>query len=169
MTVALEDQAKIADGAGPFADVPEPEPRVLWIPPRRGYLTRSVDEAIDFGWEQVKAPTQDWTGLCQSFCRQSYGVGAWAPSAISAWAKIPAKRKTVGGDPSDAPRGALLYYSGGKYGHVALAIGKKTDWKCLSNDYQAKGRIGQAPRTFPRWGIRYLGWSAWTPFGMMNV
>ena len=169
MTAALEDQAKIADGAGPFADVPELEPRTLWIPPKRGYLARTVDEAIDFGWEQVKAPSQDWTGLCLSFCRQSYGVPAFAPSAIKAWGRTPAKHRHVGGDPSDAPRGALLYYSGGKYGHVALAIGRKTNWKCLSNDYQSKGRIGQAPRTFPRWGIRYLGWSAWTPFGMMNV
>ena len=169
MTVALEDQAKIADGAGPFVDVTEPEPRSLWIPPKRGWLKRSVEEAIEFGWEQVKAPTQDWTGLCQSFCRQSYGVPAWSGSAIGAWKKIPAKHKHAGGDPSEAPRGALLYYSGGQYGHVALAIGKKTTWKCLSNDYQTKGRIGQAPRTFPRWGIRYLGWSAWTPFGSMKL
>jgi hypothetical protein len=24
------------------------------------------------------------------------------------------------------------------------------------------GRIDQAPRTFPRWGLTYLGWSFWT-------
>ena len=168
-TAVLNEDAALVEGTGPFADVPEPEPRTLWIPPKRGYLKRSVDEAIDWAWGQAKDPTQDWTGLCQSFCRQSYGVGAWAPSAIKAWERIPKAKKTTGGKPEDAPRGALLYYRGGQFGHVAIAIGKKTNRSCLSNDYVERGRIDRAPRGFPRWGIRYLGWSAWTPFGTMNI
>jgi hypothetical protein len=169
MTATLNEDATLLDGTGPFADLPEREPRFIWIPPKRGYLTRTVDEAIAWGWGQAKAPSQDWTGLCQSFCRQSYGVPAWAASAIIAWRKIPAKHKTSGGKPTDAPRGSLIYFEGGKYGHVALAIGKKTNRSCLSNDYVARGEIDRAPRDFPRWGIRYVGWSAWTPFGSMKL
>ena len=118
-TAVLNEDAALTEGTGPFADVPEMEPRTLWIPPKRGYLKRSVDEAIEWAWGQAKDPTQDWTGLCQSFCRQSYGVGPWAGSAIKAWQRIGKANKVIGGKPEDAPRGALLYYSGGQSGHVA--------------------------------------------------
>lgn len=132
-------------------------------------LSRTVDEVIAWSKGQRDNPTQSWQGLCQSHCRNAYGVPAWAPSAIEAWKKIPKSEKHVGGKPSDAPRGAILYYSGGKYGHVALAIGKKTHDKCLTNDYTFMGKIGVAPRTFPRWGITYLGWSNWTPYGSLDL
>jgi len=168
-TRTLNEDATILEGIGPFADVPEMEPRTIWIPPKRGYLKRSVDEAIEWAWDQAKDPSQDWTGLCQSFCRQSYGIGAWAPSAIKAWDRIPKGKKVIGGKPEDCPRGGLIYFSGGKYGHVAIAIGKKTNTGCLSNDYVERGRIDRAPRGFPRWGIRYVGWSAWTPAGTMQI
>ena len=57
------------------------------------YLPRNINEVITWSRNQVKNPTQDWTGLCQSHCRQAYGVPAWAPSAIAAWHKIPEAQK----------------------------------------------------------------------------
>lgn len=137
------------------------------LKPRR--LPRTVSTVIAWSREQSQHPTQSWQGLCQSHCRTAYGVKAWSSSAIGAWAKIPLRYRHTGGSPTDAPRGALLYYSGGKYGHVALAIGKRTSTWCLSNDYTAQGRIGVAPRTFPRWGLHYVGWSNWTPEGMLDL
>lgn len=133
------------------------------------WLNRTVSDVMKFGRSQITNPTQSWNGLCQSFCRQAYGVPAWAPSAIAAWNKIPASQKHVGGKPSQAPRGALLYYSGGKFGHVAIASGVKTHDKCLSNDYIRQGKIDYAPRTFPRWGLTYLGYSSWTEYGSLKV
>ena len=133
------------------------------------FLDRSVDEVMKWANNQRKNPTQSWRMLCQSFCRQAYGVPAWAPSAISAWGKIPRNQKHVGGKPSDAPRGALLYYAIGKYGHVTIACGKKRSVNCLSNDYMETGQIDYAPRTLPRWNARYLGWSNWTPYGELRV
>ena len=133
------------------------------------YLKRTVAEVMAFSRGQIVHPTRSWRGMCQSHCRSAYGVPAWAPSAISAWNKIPRQHKHVGGSPSQAPRGALLYYSGGQFGHVAIAAGIKTHDKCLSNDYVRQGKIDYAPRTFPRWGLKYLGWSAWTPYGELNV
>lgn len=134
-----------------------------------GFLSRTVDEAIEFAEKQAVSPTQSWKNLCQSFCRQAYGVPAWASSAKQAWAKIPKDQKRSGGYPDEAPRGALIYFTSGEYGHVALAIGKSTSDKCWSNDYVESGMIDKAPRTFPRWGLTYAGWSAWTPYGEMNL
>ena len=133
------------------------------------YLSRNVNEVITWSRNQVKDPTQDWTGLCQSHCRQAYGVGAWAGSAIIAWRAIPAAQKHPGIKPSSAPRGSLLYYDIGKWGHVAIAIGKKTNVSCLSNDYVRRGMIDACSREFPRWGATYLGWSAWTPSGSLRL
>jgi hypothetical protein len=131
-------------------------------------LSRDVDEAIAWGRGQISHPTQDWTGMCQSFVRQCDGVGAWASSAIKAYDSIPDSEKVAGGSPFDAPRGSAIYFAGGSYGHVALCIGKTTNTKCLSNDYVRRGKIDEAPRDFPRWGLTYVGWSFWTPFGELQ-
>jgi hypothetical protein len=133
------------------------------------YLSRNINEVITWSRNQIKDPTQDWTGLCQSHCRQAYGVGAWAGSAIIAWRAIPAAQKHPGIKPSSAPRGSLLYYDIGKFGHVAIAIGKRTNVSCLSNDYVRQGMIDACSREFPRWGATYLGWSAWTPVGSLRL
>jgi len=132
------------------------------------FLDKTVDQVMAFSTGQITHPTQSWQGMCQSHCRHAYGVPAWAPSAIAAWKRIPNEFKHRG-KPEDAPRGAILYYSGGKYGHVALAAGKTTKDKCLSNDYMRPTKIDYAPRTFPRWGLTYLGWSNWTPYGVLKL
>jgi len=131
-------------------------------------VIRTADQVIAWSRAQIEHPSQSWKGLCQSHCRQAYGIPAWSGSAIGAWKLIPAGKKHPGKDPAKAPRGALLYYSGGKYGHVAIAIGKKTSDKCLSNDYVRPGMIDVAPRSFAGWGLKYLGWSTWTPFGELR-
>ena len=131
---------------------------------RTKYLKRSVSDAIAWATRQIRRPSQSWYKLCQSFVRQAYGVPGWADSAQLAWDKIPNHKKTIGGSPFSAPRGAALYYSGGEFGHVALA----TRTKCLSNDYRRSGKINFAPRNFPKWNQKYLGWSMWTPFGEMR-
>ena len=132
-------------------------------------VKRSVDEVIAWSRAQIANPTQDWTGLCQSHVRQAMGLGAWAPSAIEAWERIPAEHKFTGGKVTDAPRGAQMYYDIGTFGHVVIAIGRNTDAYCLSNDYIRQGHIDRAPRALPRWGAKYLGWSAWTPYGVLDL
>lgn len=132
------------------------------------YLKRSVDDAIAWSKSQIDRPTQNWSNMCQSHCRQAYGVPAWASSAKIAWNTIPSREKHAGGKPFDAPRGALIYFDSGTYGHVAIATGKSTNDKCLSNDYMRQGQIDYAPRDFPRWGLHYAGWSFWTPYGELR-
>jgi hypothetical protein len=134
-----------------------------------GYLARSVDDVIDWSRKQIDHPTQDWYNLCQSHCRQAYGVGAWAGSAWEAWGKIPDAEKVKTSDARRAPRGALIYYKGGSYGHVTIAIGKTTDTNVLSNDYKRKGRIDEcSTRDLPRWGLTVVGYSFWTPAGELR-
>jgi hypothetical protein len=134
------------------------------------YLDRTVDEVLAWSRSEIRNPTRDWRGMCQSHCRSAYGVQGWSPSAITAWHKIPDAKRNEGGSPEEAPRGAVLYYSGGQFGHAALAAGVRTNGKCLSNDYVRNGRIDYAPRDFSRWGnLDYVGWSAWTPFGSLRL
>ena len=138
-------------------------------PPTVKYLPRTVNDVIAWSRKERADPSRDWSGMCQQHCRSAYDVPAWAKSAIEAWHKTPDSQKHKGGKPEDAPRGALLYYEGGKFGHVAIATGIKTDDKCLSNDYVERGKIDYAPRSFARWGLRYVGWSVYTPFGSLKV
>lgn len=87
------------------------------------YLDRTVDEVLAWSRSEIRNPTRDWRGMCQSHCRSAYGVQGWSPSAITAWHKIPDAKRNEGGSPEEAPRGAVLYYSGGQFGHAALAAG----------------------------------------------
>jgi hypothetical protein len=136
--------------------------------PARKYLKAKPDDAIAWMREQSVHPTQSWRGLCQSSCRGAYRIPAWAGSAILAWNKIPKEHRHYG-KPGSAPRGAIMYYSIGKYGHAVIAIGKKTNDKCMSVDYVRQSRIDVAPRSMVRWGAKYLGWSDWTPFGFIDI
>lgn len=133
------------------------------------YLPRTVGEVMRWARGQIEDPDMDYSVLCQRFCRTAYGVPAWSVSARKAFDATPRQHKHTKGEPEDAPRGALLYYDIGTFGHVALAAGVHTDTRCISNDYIRRGKIDFAPRDLPRWGVRYLGWSAWTPFGELRV
>lgn len=140
------------------------------------YLKRSVDDVIAWGSSEIDDPSQDWYNRCQRFCRMAYGVDIWgwdpvtgSNSAWGAWKQIPASKKVETSNPAKAERGSLIYYRGGDFGHVTIAIGKSTNDKCLSNDYMRRGKIDKAaPRDLPRWGLQVVGYSFWTPFGEMR-
>lgn len=177
MAAIPEDDIVLTAGTGEHVDQPSD-----YVPPVTGGFRiaasklkalittkpRAIVDAIKWSRGQITEPSQSWKGLCQSHCRTAYGLPAWAPSAIEAWNRIPEKHKHRTSNPNNAPRGALIYYSGGQFGHVVIAIGVRTHDKCLSNDYVRPGRIDVAPRSFPRWGIKCEGWSFWTPSGSLD-
>jgi hypothetical protein len=137
------------------------------------YLHKTVAQVMEDAREQIAHPTGPkpggmWTGRCQQFCRTMYGVPAWSGTAIGAWNRIPRQHKHYTA-PGTAPRGALLYFAGGSTGHVMIAAGVTTHNKAISTDYMETGHVDYCPRTIPRWGLRYVGWSAWTPFGELRV
>ena len=132
------------------------------------YELRSGRDAVHWMMRQHKEHTEGWKGYCQRSTRMAIGVPAWAPSAIVAWSKIPDKHRCECGDPTHANEGEVLYYDIGHYGHAALA-GYHKD-VCWSVDYEKQGQIGRADRQFKHWrGIKFLGHSAWTPFGTVET
>jgi hypothetical protein len=117
---------------------------------------RVEKERDERGWKQAGGIRY---GLCL-FAAQD--VTLWAgsthvqPSAIAFWRSV-----KDGKNAHKKPRvGDLVFWSGGKYGHVAIYMGKG---KILSTDVFVREamRIGDfhAPET--KWGQTYCG--AWTP------
>jgi len=106
-------------------------------------------------------------GYCQMFTRECYGVPASGDfdgdrdaDAVDAWKKARKHgRVVVTNNPRAIPRGAAVYWSGGRngHGHAAVSLG---EGRCVSTD--AKG-----PRTVAvaniddltrSWGLNLLGY-----------
>lgn len=134
-------------------------------------VPNSVGQALTFAQHQHSNPSRDWTGYCQMFCHDVYGVGGGYASAIAQWHGAPASHKHVGGDPDTAPVGSLLCFvrtNGTGFGHIMLAArdfpnGTAGAW---SNDLVRTGKIDKVARTAPitEWGHKYLGY-IWTVNG----
>lgn len=92
-------------------------------------------------------------GYCLQQVRQWWGIGPKYGSAISAWYGARYKHRN-----SSAPRGAAVFYSGGRYGHVAFSLG---NGYVRSTDVAGRGRVGTVPiNWFARnWGYNLLGWT----------
>lgn len=138
------------------------------VAPKRKYLKTTVTEAIANMREQSAHPTQSWKGLCISSVRTAYRIPPVADSAIHFANSVPKEHRHYG-KVTSAPRGAILLYAGGNYGHATLAIGRKTHDKMLGVDYVRQGKIDVCPRTLPRWGLKYLFWTDWTPYGFIKL
>jgi len=91
-------------------------------------MTRNADQAIAHCFNQsVKGPGFD-AGWCKRETREAYDVPSdGSDSATEAWSRTDHRLK-VGG--ASAPRGALLWWTGGSdgHGHVAIADGKGGVW-----------------------------------------
>lgn len=104
-------------------------------------------------------------GMCQREIRLLFGVPSIGDhdrdgdaDAHDAWKAARAKGEVVRDpNPKNAPRGAYLYFSGGRNGHVALGIG---GGKCVSTDAGGRGRwaiIGIAA-VAKKFGRKYEGY-----------
>jgi hypothetical protein len=98
-------------------------------------------------------------GLCLKTCREAWGINAKYPSAIIAWNNTPKKYRHKG--IKDIPIGAVLYYRGGKYGHIVIQSELKN--KVWGTDLPVSNKIGLHHRNLPvnRWRYQYLGWASW--------
>lgn len=112
-------------------------------------MTNTPDEAIAHCAAQVGTPFK--VGLCKQRTRIAYAVPSdGSGSATEAWHRTDHRLSVPG---SLAPRGALLWWTGGAngYGHVAIADGKGGAW---SVDIIRSGYWGHVPfaeigRTWP--------------------
>lgn len=106
------------------------------------------------------AVTDHWAvGMCGQFCAAMYGYGASGyGSAFIQWQQTPVRLCHPGS--SDAPPGALLFWSGGpgNHGHVAVADGTGS---VFSIDISGPGTVSRVPASTIsiRWGLPYLGWA----------
>lgn len=64
------------------------------------------------------------------------------------------QKETVGNPPAGAP----VYWSGGRYGHIAISLG---NGYVRSTDYPNKGQVGTVAIYLitRQWGLNYRGWS----------
>lgn len=68
---------------------------------------------------------------------------------------------------STPPPGALVFWTNGNAGHIALSLG---GWRCASTDIVSLGHVNVVPIDYitQRWGQRYRGWTdAW--YGSQGV
>lgn len=119
-------------------------------------MPKTASDAIVWGRSQIKNPKKSYYQLCLQFVRNCFGVSAMHADAKTAWAK--AKKKHATSIVEDIPAGVPVFWSVGKYGHIALSTG---NGNCLSNDILRKGRIDEVPiQAITRsWGAKLLGWS----------
>lgn len=98
-------------------------------------------------------------GYCLKYVRTCFGIASKYPSAINAWNNA----KHRHGPTSAIPYGVPVFFKGGKYGHVALSLGKNAQGvdMCRSTDYPRAGVVGEVPiRTLAaNWNYPYIGWT----------
>lgn len=78
------------------------------------------------------------------------------PDAETAWEEADLKHPET--DPLKIPRGAIVFWTNGRYGHVALSVG---GGMCWTTDYRRSGFVGLAPIAAlgPWCGGRLVGWA----------
>lgn len=109
-----------------------------------------------------------WQGHCahvvacaygsKSGANESPGGGAYSGwNAFEGWLATAEKYRRDGRNMDDPPRGALCFWKGGKYGHVAISNGRGKIW---GNDAPTNARIGLVPLPWfaSHWGYTYVGW-----------
>lgn len=109
--------------------------------------------ATAVGWSR-QHPT--WTpGHCLEHCRTAAGLNARYGSAILAWKNA---RDRHPGDLTP-PVGALFFFRGGRYGHVALGTDGRGGIR--STDWPARGMVGETTvdELAKAWGYEPLGWA----------
>jgi TP901 family phage tail tape measure protein len=119
-----------------------------------GPANKTGSKAIQ--WAQARIGDEGWYALCQKFVRMALGAGPGFPSAITAWQG--ARYKHGISNPNQVPAGVPVYWSGGKYGHVALSTG---GGRLISTDFPKRGYIGTGTIAglTNAWNRPLLGWT----------
>lgn len=98
--------------------------------------------------------TKGYGGLCLQFVRVCYNIGAKYPSAISAWNNASHKHATS--STAGIPLGVPIFFSGSKYGHVAIYAGNGN----MRTTNSATNRIHtMSVASWTRAGYKLLGWT----------
>ncbi|MFZ2624377.1 MAG: hypothetical protein WAX29_03945 [Propionibacterium sp.] len=99
-----------------------------------------------------------WFRMCLAAVAVEYGKGSSGSySAQTHWNLLVSQGLAHAGD-RNPPPGALVFWQGGNWGHVALYVG---GGKIVTNDLIRHGCIDVADFNAieSQWGFRYLGWT----------
>lgn len=97
---------------------------------------RTPDQALAWLEQQRASGSTAWHNMCESLCRQSYGLPAHFSSAELHAKAIPASFRHGHEMPS---KGDLVLYLNGGYGHIVVATGN--GWEVYTNDYGGRGKV----------------------------
>lgn len=113
-------------------------------------VAQTGDEAV----ANAKRFTTCTPGMCLAYTRTWLEIDSGALSAIDAWEAAKHKHR---GD-HNPPRAAPVFWSGGDFGHIALAVTKDL---IRSTDTTSVGRVATVSDTWheSNWGKHYLGWT----------
>lgn len=122
----------------------------------KGDAPRSGLAAVRLGREWIAEERFVGVGYCLRTIRSLYGVNALYPDAETAWENTDHRHHTT--DPAAIPFWVPIWWTNGRYGHVALSLG---DGRCLTTDYIEPGLLGVASISAlgPWCGGRLRGWS----------
>lgn len=129
--------APVAAGVGEIA--------ARWAQARIGQVYTNENPAANY-----------WSGYCETFARASYGSRFLYYSAKVHYNAWNAAGYIHGGVP---PRGALVFYNIGTFGHVAVAVGNGQVVSTIGYSNQRLAVAQHAYTYFPS----YVGWAL--PFG----
>lgn len=133
--------------------------RVATDPKRR----TKANQAVAFLRDQKRKGTLkcrhgfDWQGHCAHVVACAYGRSYSGWNAFQGWLATAEKFRRDGRNMDNPPRGALCFWKGGKYGHVAISNGRGKIW---GNDAPTNRYIGLVPIGWfaSHWGYTYVGW-----------
>lgn len=111
--------------------------------------------------QHARALTEDDTFVGVGYCLRTvrdpeYRVPALWPDAETAWENGAPQHRTS--DPVAIPRGAPVYWTNGRHGHIALSLGGGL---CRTTDYHRPGYVDVAliSRLAPWCGGQLVGWA----------
>ena len=112
---------------------------------------RSASQAV----EKARQYTRYRTGYCLNYVQTMLGSPWSGPSAIWAWNHAKHKHR---GD-KNPPAGVPVYWSGGRYGHIAISVG---GGRVRSTDWPSRGRVSETSidSISRSWRKKYEGWAS---------
>ncbi|KAK3813029.1 MAG: hypothetical protein J3Q66DRAFT_412384 [Benniella sp.] len=148
---------KDGPAAPPCKGVPKPKPGACQA---AGISNpRTCAGAVKWAVDHIStARNPEYIGMCDKIMARAYGRGySGFTSAWVHWQSTPAKYKHVGD--RNAPAGALVFFQGGKYGHIAISTGGAN---LISTDIGGAGTLTRSTigTIEKKWGQKYVGWTA---------
>jgi hypothetical protein len=114
---------------------------------------KTPDQALAFLEQQRASGSTAWHNMCESLCRQAYGLPAHFSSAELHANAIPSSFRHG----HETPRkGDLVLYKNGGYGHIVVCTGN--GWECYTNDYGGRGKV---TKTDARNLVSWCGATSW--------